>query len=61
MNIREIKSKAKRLGVDTKKVKKKADVIKEIQRKEGNFDCFGTAYDYCDQLNCSWRSDCLKN
>ena len=26
---------------------------------EGNFDCFGTAKGYCDQLQCCFRQDCL--
>jgi hypothetical protein len=29
------------------------------QSKEGNFDCFGKAFDYCDQLNCKYRELCL--
>lgn len=38
----------------------KIDIIRTLQRKEGNFDCYGTAYDgVCDQLACLWREDCL--
>lgn len=38
----------------------KADLIKAIQRKEGNFDCFATAANgNCDQADCLWRGDCL--
>ncbi len=29
------------------------------QSREGNFDCFGTASDYYDQLNCRYRELCL--
>ena len=29
------------------------------QLKEGNFDCFGKASDYCDQLDCRYRELCL--
>jgi len=40
--------------------KSKADLIREIQLAEGNFDCFGTATaGICDQINCLWREDCL--
>jgi hypothetical protein len=39
---------------------KKAELIKAIQKAEGNFDCFGTAYNYCDQGNCLFRKDCLR-
>lgn len=31
-----------------------------IQRAEGNFDCFGTAFDgECDQEACLWRGTCF--
>jgi hypothetical protein len=59
MNILQIRKMAKNLGIKTYR-KKKADIIREIQIKEGNFPCFGTAKDWCDQINCLWRSDCLK-
>jgi hypothetical protein len=59
MNILQIRKMAKNLEIKTYR-KKKADIIREIQIKEGNFPCFGTAKDWCDQINCLWRSDCLK-
>ncbi|MBE0479154.1 SAP domain-containing protein [Candidatus Aerophobetes bacterium] len=59
MNMLELRKKAKNLGVSTYR-KKKPQIIREIQAKEGNFPCFGTARGFCDQLNCLWRSDCLK-
>jgi hypothetical protein len=35
-------------------------LIKAIQIKEGNFDCFATAYGgVCDQTGCRWREDCF--
>lgn len=59
MNLAEIKKMAQKMGVPTNAPK--SEMIKSIQRKEGNFDCFGTAIDdYCDQYSCLWRSDCLK-
>ncbi len=59
MRITEIEKKARSLGLkDTWKYSKK-DLIRTIQRKEGSFDCYGTAKGYCDQLACCWRSDCL--
>jgi hypothetical protein len=61
MNIKQISTVAKGLGINPGKIKK-ADLIRVIQRTEGNFDCFATAYKgECDQINCSWRSDCLKS
>jgi hypothetical protein len=38
----------------------KIELIRRIQRGEGNFDCFAKAYDdYCDQSSCRWHEDCL--
>ena len=34
-------------------------LIKAIQSTEGNFDCFGTATDYCDQMNCPFHENRL--
>ncbi len=39
--------------------KSKKDLILEIQRAEGNFDCFGKANTFCDQHKCCFRSLCL--
>jgi hypothetical protein len=60
MRLSEIEKKARQAGVrDTWKFSKK-DLIKTIQVKEGNFDCFGTALDNCDQMACCWRTDCIR-
>jgi hypothetical protein len=60
MRLSEIEKKAKNLGIkDTWKYSKN-ELIKTIQRKEGNFDCFATAQNHCDQMSCAWRQDCLK-
>jgi hypothetical protein len=38
----------------------KGDLIRAIQRAEGNFDCYGTATEEeCDQEGCLWREDCF--
>ena len=58
MKMDEIRTRAKRFGIRTSR-RKKADLIRQIQRAEGNFDCFGAAKDYCDQMNCCFREDCL--
>jgi len=58
MKMDEVMAKAKALGIRIRGVKK-ADLIRQIQRAERNFDCFGTAKDYCDQWNCCFREDCL--
>lgn len=60
MRLAEIEKKARSVGLkDTWKYSKK-DLIKTIQRAEGNFDCFGSARGRCDQLACCWKSDCIK-
>ena len=60
MRLSEIEKKARSSGIkDTWKYSKK-ELIKKIQKSEGNFDCFATAISYCDQLACLWRMDCLK-
>jgi len=37
----------------------KTDLIRAIQRAEGNNDCFASAQVLnCEQTNCLWRADC---
>lgn len=55
-NIREI---ARDHGIKSGRLSK-MDLVREIQHKEGNFACFGTAYaGTCDQMGCLWRDDCF--
>ncbi|MBW2109016.1 MAG: hypothetical protein JRI36_10175 [Deltaproteobacteria bacterium] len=35
------------------------ETIRRKQKNEGNFDCFGTADTYCDQIACKYRRWCL--
>ena len=59
MTLQDIKKIAQQVGIPASGTK--VDLIKSIQRKEGNFDCFGTAGSgFCDQYSCIWRNDCLK-
>jgi len=58
MTVKELQKMAKAKGIRTSGLRK-AEMIKQIQRTEGNFDCFGTATGYCDQINCLFREDCL--
>lgn len=61
MHIQTIRSIAKEKGVKAGRLTK-AEMIRTIQRQEGNFDCFGSAINgYCDQQECSWREDCLSS
>lgn len=59
MTLKEIKEKAKVLGIQPKNFKK-ADLIREIQRVELNQPCFGSCQGSCEQLACLWYKDCLK-
>jgi hypothetical protein len=59
MTLPEIRKMAKKLGLKSGPKTRKADLIRQIQRAEGNFDCFATASDTCDQYGCLWRGDCL--
>ncbi len=58
MNMTEIKAKATSLGLPVGKMRK-AELIRAIQTKEGNFPCFETAKEYCSQKACCWRDACL--
>lgn len=58
MTVKELQKVAKAMGIKTTGLRK-AEMIREIQRTEGNFDCFGSAIDYCDQMKCLFRKDCL--
>jgi hypothetical protein len=40
---------------------KKTELIRAIQRQEGNQECFGGSEqaEKCGQMQCLWRKDCL--
>jgi len=60
MNLKEIKDMAKSRDIKVGNMKKE-NIIRSIQRAEGNFDCFGSSITgECNQMNCIWRGDCLK-
>jgi hypothetical protein len=58
MKMTDVRTMARDLGINSFG-KSKAELIKEIQRKEGNFDCYGSAENYCDQAECLFRASCL--
>ncbi len=59
MELHEIREIARAMGVRSKGMDK-AELVRAIQRAEGNFDCFGTAMEEeCDQEECMWREDCF--
>jgi hypothetical protein len=59
MKMQDIRLMGKKLGINSFG-KTKAELIRSIQREEGNFDCFGTAEGSCDQVECSFRALCLQ-
>jgi hypothetical protein len=60
MKLQEVKAIATQRGIDYGRMRKD-ELIKSIQRAEGNNDCFGTALSIeCGQIGCLWRKDCLK-
>jgi len=59
MKVQQIRKIARAMGIKPYSLKK-AELIRTIQRAEGNFDCFGTAVcGFCDQTECLWRDDCI--
>lgn len=60
MKIAELRDIAKLHGINPDHIFK-TELIKSIQRKEGNYDCYGTVHDgVCDQVGCCWREDCFE-
>ncbi len=59
MNMTEIRKTAIKLGIKPGKLNK-TRLVRAIQTKENNDDCFATGDESCDQLDCCWRVDCLK-
>jgi len=60
MQMQEIRTIAQDLGLKAGR-SRKADLVRTIQRTEGNFDCFASAvHGTCDQTGCLWRDDCFR-
>lgn len=58
MKMQEVKEIAKNRGVKAGTMKK-AELIKNMQRAEGNADCYDTGNAAeCGQDECLWRDDC---
>jgi hypothetical protein len=36
------------------------NLVRSIQRAEGNSDCYRRGVEYCNRMNCAWRDHCLK-
>ena len=58
MKVQEIKEIAQKMEIPTGKLKK-SELIRVIQRTEGNDECFDTGKAaHCRQDNCLWSCDC---
>lgn len=58
MKVQDIKEIAQSMEIAAGKMKK-TDLIRAIQRKEGNQECFDTGQSkVCGQHNCLWMDDC---
>jgi hypothetical protein len=64
MKVTEIRIIAQKKGIKAGKMKK-GDLVRAIQRQEGNIACFETAANPvtgtnpCDIMGCCWREDCV--
>ncbi len=57
MRMIDIKAIARERGIKPGKMTK-AELIRAIQRQEGNIACYRTKTE-CDQEGCCWRTSCL--
>ena len=56
--LKDVRTIARKMGLDTRNVNQ-TDLIRAIQRAEGNNACFATAsVQTCGQMHCLWRADC---
>ncbi len=59
MKMQEVRNIARKWEVDVRVGRSKRNIIRDIQVKEGFAPCFGTK-EYCEQKDCLWRDDCIK-
>ncbi|MDD2464859.1 MAG: hypothetical protein PHI97_12755 [Desulfobulbus sp.] len=57
MQMKKIREIAEKMSVVHDSMKKD-ELIRIIQKKEGNIPCFCTGLPSCQQYDCWWRSDC---
>ena len=58
MNIRKIREKARNMGLKDLTASK-TELVRIIQKAEGNSPCFGTAVGNCPHSDCCFRQDCF--
>jgi hypothetical protein len=59
MKMQDIKKIAENWNVSTRLGRTKAEVIRDIQVREGFTPCYGITKK-CGQTDCLWKKDCLK-
>ncbi len=59
MGIRKIRAMAKQFHIETKGVEK-LDLVRNIQKSEGNTPCYGTSQGSCEYTDCCFIGDCYK-
>lgn len=58
MKVQEIKEIAQKMEIPCSKLKK-GEIIRLIQRREGNTECFDSGQaSQCGQQGCLWAEDC---
>ncbi|MCW9024102.1 MAG: SAP domain-containing protein [Gammaproteobacteria bacterium] len=58
MHMQLIRNIAQENGIKAGRMSK-VNLVRAIQRTEGNLECFATDVDgTCDQTECLWRDDC---
>jgi hypothetical protein len=58
MKMDGVRLRARKMGIKVSRRKKK-DIIRDIQVREGNSPCYlDTSIVLCDQFGCCWRDDC---
>lgn len=55
----EIRERGQQIGVPLTARMRKGEMIRAIQRAEGNQDCFGSPWRFdCPWTECCWKDDC---
>jgi len=60
MDIKQIKQKAKEMGINPEG-ESKLELIHKIQSAEGNHPCYGKGMFVCNNLQCCWRQSCCED
>ena len=60
MRLPTIEQKARSLNIKDTQRYNKPELIRLIQRTEGNTPCFGTTRKECVHVTCCWRNDCIR-